>query len=682
MRRRHRKLWLVLEVTLLLVAMSMVRGSVSSADAPARRAADTEEENEVLQLLEENQLVTARRKVEALLKDDPDSMVGHYVLGRVMNESEGNLPAAMYHLGRSRQIYEQTWDVHPRPKNAPWQFHRELLYQIQATAQRMEEFDYQLEIISYHNVLYAPDLDAERAWPLMRLGRVKEARKAAKLAMRSSDIYQRKLGLNVRCAVMGELQERKRYYEACLEAFEEAKKADVKGVDEKHQSTVAVHAFNAAVAARAALEPEEAEKLAIEGTKRLAFTPANPWRLLVRLYADQGRMKDAVEALREMQAWRRKQPPSIRSQARAETDVVFSTVLLLAAQPKTGLRLLDMALDRPDRRGLTSSTPEQALGAHALLRRALANTAAELAAERASYDPSVTLTDSAWSGAKRRFSMFADEERVVSVLSDTERLVATLRVFVRGGIEPVPVWLVGDLVEVLGPGIVAVALDEARYEEDEDDVKPYFDAIEAEVALAQGDEDRAIDLAERALKKLPKTEALLKARTAAVGAMAAEADGDDELYLAFLAQAMELDPSVIRRRGMSLPVAIESSSAKTAKLVREKLMDSPRLREGEGAFLVKIAGKSRDLEVCLFTPEGAKLSCAKAPAPDDGKTKESADGYAARVVEAFHTQALAMPLGLSAADLASLDSSTTVAEQAAREKLDQLLEEAVKKEEE
>ncbi len=684
--RRRRRRWLLFELTILLVAMAMLRGSVSRADAPAMRAAQTQQEQEVLQLIADGQLVTARRKLHRLLDANSESMIGHYALGRVMHESEGNMPAAMYHLGRARQIYELTWEVHPRPKKAPWPFHRELLFRIQATAQRLEAFEYQLDIIAYHDQLYSPDLDAQRAWPLLRLGRVKQARKAAKLAMRSTDADQRMLGLNVRCAVLGELQERRRYYQACLAALEEARKRDAKEVDEKHQSTLAVHAFNAAVAARAALRPEEAEKHANEGTRKLSFTPANPWRLLVRLYTDEGRMKEAVEALRQMQSWRRKQPPSIRAQARAETDVVFSTVLLLAAQPDTGLRLLDLALDRPDRRGLTSSTPERALGAHALLRRALAMTQAELATERESYGLEGLETDGAWGRADRRVSILADEERVVGVLRDTERLVSTLRVFSRGGIEPVPVWLLGDLVDVLGAGVMAVALDLARHEEDDDDVKSYFDALQAEIAYAQGDEARALMFARRALKSLPKREALLKARVAAVGAQAAESLGDDDLYLSLLADALQRDPSVIRRLGMRLPVELASSESETALLVRERIAASPRIRLRKGGFRIDITGASRDLQVCLSTPQGAKLSCAKASggkgrATEEAPSDESAEAYAARVAEAFHTQGLAMPLGLSAADLASLDSSTTVSEQAARDKLDSLLQDAVQREE-
>jgi hypothetical protein len=394
-------------------------------------------------------------------------------------------------------------------------------------------------------------------------------------------------------------------------------------------------------------------------------------------------MKDAVDALRDMQAWRKMQPPELRDQMRAETDVVFSTVLLLAAETDTGLRLLDMALDRPDRRGLTSSTREQALGAHALLRRALALTEGELIAERASYSGEPGLWARAYGGAGRRFSVWADEERVVTALTDDDRLVSTLRVFLRGGIEPVPVWLLGDLVEVLGSGVVGVALRRARKLEDDERAHPYFDALEAEVALGAGANRRAARLAASALGSLPRGEGLLRARVAAIGACAADELGDRAGYLGLLEQAMQLDPSVLRRLRMSIPVRIElAAESKTGSLLADRLADSPRLHREKDGFQLQIFGTGRELEVCLNTPVGTRLACAVAPPPDvdpetDEPRRETNGEYVARLAETFHRQAMAMPLGLSRVDLSSLDGSTTVAEQAARDRLRGVLEKAV-----
>jgi hypothetical protein len=55
-------------------------------------------------------------------------------------------------------------------------------------------------------------------------------------------------------------------------------------------------------------------------------------------------------------------------------------VLLVAGELDAALTLVDRAMERPDRRGLTTTTPEQAHGANALLHRALSRAKAERAA--------------------------------------------------------------------------------------------------------------------------------------------------------------------------------------------------------------------------------------------------------------------------------------------------------------
>ena len=675
---------LVAAAALAAVAGGLVALVVTDAGAQGKSgaayAANSKAERKALSLLEKNRLVTARRVAEKILEDNEESMVGHYVVGRVLHEADGSLARAMYHLGHARELYEETYEVHPRPPSAPWQFHRELLFAIQKLAAQMEKYKYQLKILKYYDQLYNPDLTAEHAWPLMRLGRFKKARKYAKKGIKSKDLQQRSLGLNSMCAIEGEARKRKRYLKACMAALKNARaeEAGRPAIDKKHESTLAIHAYNAALAARTAFEPKRAEDLAIEGTSRLAFSPANPWRFLTRLYTDQGRMSDAIKALREMQSWRTKQPPHIRVQARAETDVAFATVLLVAARTDIALPVVDRALERPDRRGLVSASPEQTKGAHALLRRAMRLTHAEIMAERASYSDTGERVKRTYRRAERAVLVRVDELRIINVLSDDRRLQETFRVFTRGGIEPVPVWLLGDLVEVLGPGVVSVVLRKVRKRDKDPRIKPYCDAIEADVALARGDEEEAIRLARKALRKLPRNEALLRARMAAVGAKAAKRSGDSGLHLKLLAQAMQIDPSVIRRMGMTLPVRISvSATGAAADMARQLLERSPRVDVGESGFRLKIRGGGRSLQACLSSPHGAALSCAS---PQIGKKeKRTNDLLARRLAEAVHHRCLAMPLGLSGTDLSSLDGRTTVADQAVRNQLEGILDDVVKK---
>jgi len=658
----------------------------------------TDAEDEVYRLFAEHKLLTARRKVEALLENDPDSIIGHYVFGNVLRDAEGQLPEAMQHLGRARELFEERYDPRQRTPGSPWPLHREILFSIQSLAAELEQHEYRLQILDYYDSLYDPNLTAEHAWPLMQLGRYDEAREYAEKASELVQPHQRSLGLNARCAVEAEAGSRAKRFEACQAAFDFASqraKLDPRDAAPDERTPLTVHAYNAALAAQAVSRPDEVERLALEGTKRLEFTPANPWRLLVRTYTDQGRMEEALTALREMQSWRRRQPAYMRDQDRAETDAAYATFLLVAGETERAERAATRALERPDRRGLTSSSAEQALGANALLRRAIRRAHAEHLREEASWNG----TWDRWRGRGRALSSGlsakTDDERVIAVLSDDDRLYATFRIHVSGGLEPLPPWLLGDLVDILGPGVVHVALERAaQMEADAEDgtpelTQPYRDALMAEVELAWGNDDEARALAEKALAGLPDAEVLLRSRVLAIASEAARGQGDDAAALEFLVAAMDADAGVVRRMGLSLPVRIvQRGSGPAAERLAVLLGRSPRLGRGEG-FQVVIEGESSSLSACLMSPQGGQLACAQAPAPqvedevgqaasETDETEPPAEPpteqeIAALVAKSFHDKAFAMPVGLANVDLGSLDGTSTVSSEAVREHMREVL---------
>lgn len=648
----------------------------------------SERELEVFQLYQDDKLITARRKVDELLDEDPYSILGHYVLGQVLRQSDGALPQAMEHLGRARELFETRYPEFPLPEDGPRELHREVLFAAQGIAGELEQFEYQLELLDFYDALYKPKLTAEHAWPLMRLRRYEEARGFARQATESSLPNSRSMGLNALCAIEGEASEREPRYEACLAAYEDAAaraQNDPEMAGPHERTPLAVHAYNAAMAAAAVLRPDEVERLAKAGTLRLDFTPANPWRLLVRLYVDQARIDEGLSALEEMQRWRQRQPPYLRDQDRAETDVAQATLLLVVGRTEAGLRLTDRAIARPDRRGLSSSTGEQAAGAHALLRLALRRTHEALRAERATWGAGVDEDEpSLLSPVGRAAQDLADRERIRTLLTDEARLLATFRVHVLGGLEPVPTWLVGDLVELLGPGVAAVVIRQASALDYGARFAGFYAALRAEVALADGDEAEALRQVESSLRDLPPTEVLLRARVAAVGAAASADEGNASQEQRYLASVMQLDPGTIRRQGLSIPVTIRSgASGSVASEVEQRLSSSPRLRVGSGGFGLMIEGEGRALRLCLSTPEGAELSCTAVdlrearsePAVEGEEGEPITDAEAvARTLQAFHERAFGFGLELSALDLRSLDGRTVVAEEAAREKMRAVLE--------
>lgn len=682
---------------LLAVCSSVLLGGPTDvvAQKPPGSITGTALENEAMTLYHENSLLSARTKAQEVLDLDEDSVIGNYVMACVLREAEGLLPRAMYHMGHARKIFEQRYGSPPRAE-APWQFHRELIFAAANLAGEMEEYSYQLDLLDYHDALYDPDLASEHAWALLHLGKLDKAREAARRGIASTDAWQQSLGKNALCAIEGEARTRKPYYEACLAALNHAKqkslgdKKDPSGVanDDPTQNTaLAVHYYNTSLAAYSVLKFDEVERLAKEGGRRTEFTIANPWRLMVRFYTDSARVAEAVPAVREMQRWRVRQPASLRDQDRAETDVALATLLMIAGEADTGLRLATRAVEHPDRRGLVSSKPEQALGAAALLRRALQRQQAELTRERASMSGTVKRVGASFESFGQRIAAWPDDERIAAIMADEQILSSTFRIYISGGITPVPVWLLGDLIEVLGAGIVAVTLDDAReVEAAMPELKPYYDAIEAEVALAQGDEDRAIRLAKQTLDKLPQAEALLQARLAAVGAEAAFRSGDRATAMSLFERSMQRDPGVIRRLGIALPATVKELNDDAAVGRAGELFErSPRLYEVSWGFQVTVERAGQRLKACLRTPQGATLSCSEVaraakpnPDPKAPKEPEDDDNFAARLVEEFHKNTFAMRVGLTSTDLNSLDGSTTLAGQAQREMMQNVLNDAAK----
>jgi tetratricopeptide (TPR) repeat protein len=645
---------------------------------------DTVDERGAYEDYRGNKLLTARTKAERALVANEDSIVGNYVMGVVLHEAEGLPSRAMHYLAHARQVYERRYGAN-RDGGAPWRLHEEILYATQRLAGELEEHEFRLQILEYHDALYDPQLLSQRAITLMHLRRFDLARQKAREAMQGTDPEQRIMGQNALCAIETEAGTRQPSFDACTHALDAARSRPL--AQGETTARIAVYAYNAAEAAMSVYRFDDAERYLQEATRRIEFTPANPWRMLARMYTDAGRIGDAVNAIREMQRWRAAQPAYLRDQDRAESDAALATLLLIGGEPEIGARFADRAMDRPDRRGLVSSRPEQALGAHALLRRSLLRTAAEIAAENASVTSGLALSQRsvAW---RDRLRAWPDDERVVSVCADDDRLVATLRGYVGGGIEPLPSWMVGDLIDVLGTGVFAAALAEAKEKERGFvGVRPYHDAMSAELELHRANYSEAVRLARAAAAALPRSERLLAARVLAVGAEAARLDGDLSASRALFEQVITKDPGVLRRMQLAIPAQIRAEGTDASAIrAAELLRGSPRLREESGGFVVTIAAQGAGHSVCLRTPQGNTVTCVAVPplpppAVRAGQTApsaspaESVDERARRIGAAFHREVFASRSGFATVDLRSLDGTTTSGRDNAREQLRGLMDE-------
>ena len=135
--------------------------------------------------------------------------------------------------------------------------------------------------------------------------------------------------------------------------------------------------------------------------------------------------------------------------------------------------------------------------------------------------------------------VIVDEAGIRNALSDKERLISTIRPYLDKGLTSVPTWMTGDLVAILGVGVMDVALKEARELDPYPGTKPYYDSIATDIAYQRGDWDEVQNM-ESWLEKI-----YLKWNTdeskIVLLEVAHDERGDFDAALTRWSQAMEID---------------------------------------------------------------------------------------------------------------------------------------------
>ncbi|MEZ4322226.1 MAG: hypothetical protein R3F61_32435 [Myxococcota bacterium] len=603
---------------------------------------------DALTALRDGKSLTARRLAEEALAASPDDFVAHYVVAEVYWNQDGNLPRALHHFEESDRLYTRN---KASLDAEAWRTHWYALRGKAFVAESMENADLFLDTVDEYNRLYNPKLAAETGWVLMKEERYDESRAVAQAALQSEDEWQRSLGFNVMCALEAKVRNREAAHDACMASLEHGRKT---------QDNVVVDAFNASTTAIAIFDFEQTEALLKESAGSATGTSTNPWRALAGLYLAEGRGAEAVAAVQRMQGWRHAQKPPDRAQSRATADAMLATVLLVAGDSEKGLEIIGRALTHPDRRASTSASHDGTRAQNTLVQLALRRLEAERVAEAASME-GVLPRLRHWTGSwVPDTAVWEDLTTLGGILSDRALLERSLAPYEDDGVVPAP-WMAGDLVGVLGPGVIQAAVDRGRDLDAFPAVQAYYDALETEVAWARG-QSRTLELAQRALDGLPKEEVLLRARVAALAADHAWRWGDPSAF-GLYERAMQLDPSSLRRLGLKLPATVASGGAPVDAAIATMLERSPRLTRDGSGFVVRVDGG----RICLISPLGAKLGC------HSGSGEGDVDTQARSAVQAFYDAAFALPLGLKLLDMRSLDGTTRLDAEARRDALKQVL---------
>ncbi len=600
------------------------------------------EELEAFWALAADRLVRARELASKVLKEHPDSYVAHFVMGDVEHDAEGNFPRAVFHLERARLLFEQKHGPAPKP-TTPWRWHTRILLSLAQSYGDIEQHEKKLAMVARYNEIYDPDRLAERAWPLMKLRKFKEARAAALEGLKTGDPRQREIALNSLCAVEFEAGNDLESYEACKRAMDNAK---VLGADLDPADLM-----NFAEASRSVFKLDEAERIDREASEASEAWYGNPWSELAELYLRQGRFAETLSALQKIPDYRAQRPAHVREADRNENRRALSGFFVIMGRSEDALRITGKALVAPDRRGHNSRDPSQDLSIAALLDRSARILAAERARENVVAAPwherLKTRVESWW----QRILGWLSGRHAVRALGDDARLSGSFRIGTATA-AVMPPFLAGDLVRVVGSGTARAAIARARALDKRPKARAYYDACEGEAAWLSGDDD-ALGLLTRAAADLPSAEQLLRARVFALSFEVKRDRGDERAALQDLERAMQIDPGLVRRLRLAVPVRINATGDAVAGAVADGIGRSPRFDDEGAGFVIQVTADRSGGEACLRGVSGAVLACGRATA----KANESADAVADNILDDFHQRAFAPGIDLSQSDASSLDGT-------------------------
>jgi tetratricopeptide (TPR) repeat protein len=314
---------LLLATASALLSAGLVLGGVdaraqdlSSALMMAEPGEEAEpDELEAWRLVQDGRNIKAREVAEGIVAERPDSYVGHYVLGFVYHYAETSFPRALYHENIALGLFE---GMHgPAPVSpAPWRWHARILRELALTHGDLEHHAEKVAYLERYNELYDPDLIAEQAWPLMKMGRYEAARAAAERGLVEGSPRQLEVALNALCAIEFEAGNDGASYEACRVALEYGR-AQPGGPN-------AVDLTNFAEASRSMFKLDEAERIGLEATRADMAWYGNPWVELAELYTRQGRFPEALHALEQVPPYRARRPPHVQDADRNEARRALS----------------------------------------------------------------------------------------------------------------------------------------------------------------------------------------------------------------------------------------------------------------------------------------------------------------------------------------------------------------------
>lgn len=613
---------------------------VPRADAQAQPRADLAT---VRQWIDNGRYVRLREMADAMLRADKESPMGNYMMGVAMHRGEGNLPLARYYLGRARTLVERSGAA--AVSNEGNELYAHIVFETLLVAGLTEKHEEVIRLVAEYGRLFGVDMGERSGWSLMKLGRQAEARRLMLKYLKSNDPDTRRGALNT----LGSIEMSLGNYEEAFRWFTQLKNE----LTERDTINIATLVRNRAEVANVLLKFDVAESDTLLATRY--FHPqsySNPWSSLSLLYTAEGRLAEALSAIRSMHGWDRRSDPTLEQQRWNDGQQATAIVLLASGYPDAALEIVRRIRNKPDRRGTTSGTADQAEIGLLYLWRETLRMQREMLKEQAVWetwrDWSITL----WDRAKAERELWIANSRLNALLVPEGRLPWILRPYAPDS--PIVEWMRPGLFEAIGGGLVRAEIETLlrRNGSTAEREKPYLNAAMGEAMIRAGEWERGLGVLTAAKMKLPHEEVLLRARMEALAAYALEQNGQLDRAAVAWRNAMEQNAGMIRLLGLSIPVTFSADGSPAAQKALEWLEKSPRFHRGKG-FQLTVSMTGQRLYAQLRGRDGAVLAQASVP------TLPESDDMARLLCREIHRKAFATKIDLSQMDINSLDGSVT-----------------------
>jgi tetratricopeptide (TPR) repeat protein len=593
------------------------------------------------QLIENGRFVRARETAENMLRQDKNSVLGNYLMGVAMQRGEGNLPLARYYLGRARTLFEKNAGLQASEQGT--ELHAHIMFEMLLVAGLTERHEEQIRLVNQYTQTFGVDMGERSGWSLMKLGRHNEARQLMLKYLQTKDPDTRRGALNT----LGSIEMSLGNYEEAFRWFTVLKSE----LTERDSINIATLVRNRAEVANVLLKFDEAEADTLLATKY--FHPnsySNPWMSLSILYTAEGRLAEAISAISSMHAWDRRSDPTLEQQRWNDGQQATAIVLLATGYHDAALQIIRRIRSKPDRRGTTSGTMDQAeIGLLFLWREALRLQRESLKEEMVSDGVQDWLI-AAWERLKVENEVWAANSRLNALLVPRKRLPWILRPYAPDS--PVTEWMRPGLHLTVGEGLARTEIEAllARQGKTAKREEPYLHASLGEVLIRSGEYAKGLEALTSAKTNLPREEALLRARIEALAAHALERMGQLDRAAIAWRNAMERHAGMVRLLDLSIPVTLSSDNSPAANQAVSWLEKSPRFHRGRG-FTLSVSTSGQRLFAQLRGRDGAVLSQASTQVLPDVKDT------ARMLCKEIHRRAFATKIDLSQMDINSLDGS-------------------------